>query len=53
MELGKYDLVSLYCVDLLTLAVGPVKHHIELKSRSGMLNQQKYQGRFLADIHFT
>jgi len=44
----------MYCVDLLTLAVGPVKHEITLHSRGmGLFNRIQYEGQFQADIYFT
>ena len=52
-DLVKYDIVSVYSVDLLTLAVGPVRHRIEMKSKGGAFGSLKQQGRFSADIFFT
>ena len=51
------QLVSIYRVDLFTLAIGPVHHAIDLmKGENGLLGfskQQKYVGRLTADINFT
>ena len=50
----QFRMVSMYCVDLLTLAVGPVKHEITLHSRNaGLFNRIQYEGQFQADIYFT
>ena len=52
-DLIKYDMVSAYSVDLLTLAVGPVRHIIEMNSRGGSFGSLKHHGKLFADIFFT
>lgn len=52
-DLINYDMVSAYSVDLLTLAVGPVRHIIEMNSRGGAFGSLKHQGKLFVDIFFT
>ena len=41
-DLQKYAFVSLYYVDLLSLAIGPIKHVIEMYSKGKMLNSHHH-----------